>query len=89
MNQPTKYPKYLRCNAEVKTWSWNKYLPKPWTAGEVVKVADETEQHSSPYVGTPDKEFRRQYVVVYRKDKDGKFTVRNVAEWRQLTPLNK
>lgn len=89
MDKPTKYPKFLRCNDEVKGWSWNKYLPKPWMVGEVVKVADESEQHSSCYVGTPDDKFREKYVVVYRKDDKGKFTVRNTAEWRQLTPLNK
>lgn len=89
MNKPTKYPKFLRCSDVVKNWSWNKYLPKPWTSGEVVKVADESEQHSSCYVKSSDEEFRSKYVVVYRKNKDGKFAVRNVAEWRQLTPLNK
>jgi len=84
-----KYPKFLRCNDEVKSWSWNKYLPMPWTPGELVKVADEAEQHSSKYVNLPDSVFRKSYVVIYRKDKQGEFTIKQTGEWRQFDELKK
>jgi hypothetical protein len=82
-----KYPKFLKCNEIIKRWGWNKYLPKPWVIGELVKVAPEEEQHSHPIVGSSDAVFRRQYVVVYRKDNYGKFTLRQTAEWRQFDLL--
>lgn len=89
MKQPNKYPKFLKCNDVVKSWSWNKYLPMPWEPGELVKVAPEEEQHSHPLVGSSDEKFRQRYVVVYRKDKKGKFTVKNTAEWLQFDNLTK
>lgn len=61
----------------------------PWNPGELVKVAPEDEQHSHPIVGTSDEKFRERYVVVYRKDKNGKFTVRNTADWNQFDNLIK
>lgn len=89
MKKPEKYPKFLKCNQIVKGWSWNKYLPKPWEVGELVKVAPESEQHSCPEVGSPDDKFRKTYVVVYRKDAQGKFTIKNTAEWNQFDVLTK
>lgn len=83
-----EYPKFLKCNDIVKYWTWNKYLPIPWKIGELVKVAPESEQHSSKYVGSNDSTFRKIYVVVYRKDKNGKFTIKQTAEWRQFNLIN-
>lgn len=54
-----EYPKFLKCNDIVKDWTWNKYLPIPWVIGELVKVAPESEQHSSKYVGSNDSTFRK------------------------------
>lgn len=84
-----KYPKFLKCNEVVKNRTWNKSLPRPWVVGELVKVAPENEQHSNPIVGTPDKEFRAQYIVVYRRDEHNKFTIKQTAEWRQFDFINK
>lgn len=84
-----KYPKYLKVTDIVNSWSWNKYLPIPWKQGELVKVAPEGEQHSSKYVNSPDKVFRKGYVVIYRKDAEGKFTIRQTGEWRQFELLTK
>lgn len=89
MKQPKIYPKFLKCDEIINTWSWNKHLLKPWTVGELVKVADESEQHSNPLVGSSDEKFREQYVVVYRKDENGRFTIKNVGEWRQFDKINK
>lgn len=82
-----KYPKFLKCNETIKGCGWNKYLPRPWVIGELVKVAPEEEQHSHPSVGSSDAVFRRQYIVVYRKDENGKFTIKQTAEWRQFDLL--
>jgi hypothetical protein len=82
-----KYPKFLKCNDIIKKCSWNKYLPHPWVSGELVKVASEDEQHSHPCVGSSDEFFRRRYIVVYRKDDNGKFTIKQTAEWRQFDLL--
>lgn len=82
-----EYPKFLKCNETIKTCNWNKYLLRPWVIGELVKVASEEEQHSHPKVGSSDDVFRRKYVVVYRKDDNGKFTIKHTAEWRQFDLL--
>lgn len=89
MKQPSKYPKFLKCNEVVKGWSWNKYLLMPWEPGELVKVAPEDEQHSYPLVNSSDEKFRKRFVVVYRKDKEGKFTAKNTAVWEQFDILTK
>lgn len=89
MKKPSKYPKFLKCNEVVKGWNWNKYLPMPWRPGELVKVAPEDEQHSHPFVNSSDDKFRKSFVVVCRKDKDGKFSVKNTAEWGQFDILAK
>lgn len=82
-----KYPKFLKCNDIIKSWTWNKYLSRPWKIGELVKVAPENEQHSHPHIGNSDEVFRRQYIVVYRKDDNGKFTIKQTAEWIQFDLL--
>lgn len=80
-------PKFLKCGKIVNQFNWNKYLPRPWVSGELVKVASEEEQHSS--VGSSDTVFRKQYVVVYRRDDNGKFTIKQTAEWKQFDFINK
>ena len=87
MKAMKKYPKFVKCGEIVKNWSWNKYLPKPWKVGEIVKVAPEEEQHSSQYVGTPDEIFRKTYLVVYRKGYDGKFSYKCTGELNQFETL--
>ena len=88
-NSIKAYPKFLKCNEIVKGWTWNKYLTNPWKIGELVKVAPESEQHSSPYVGSKDEVFRKTYVVVYRKDENGELTKKQTAEWRQFDLIGK
>ena len=88
-NNIKMYPKFLKCNEIVQGWTWNKYLTMPWKTGEFVKVANEDEQHSSQYVGTKDEKFRKEYVVIYRKDETGKFTKRQTGEWRQFELITK
>jgi hypothetical protein len=83
-----KYPKFLKCNNIIKDWRWNSYLLKPWVIGEIVKVAPESEQHSHPYAGIEDAVFRKQYIVVYRKDDNRKFTIKQTALWKQFDLLN-
>ena len=54
----------------------------------MVKVAPQNEQHPHPLVKISDEDFRRQYIVVYRKDDNGKFTVKQTAEWIQFDFIN-
>lgn len=82
-----KYPKFLRVNDVAPKQPWNKHLPKPYKIGEIVKVAPEEEQVSSPLVGTPTNIWRSKYVKVIRKDQDGKWTLVNVNEWRTFELL--
>ena len=84
-----KYPKFLKCNDVVKGQNWNKFLLRPWVPGEIVKVAPENEQHSHPAVSTSDKIFRSRYVVVYRRNDEGKFTIKYTARWKQFDFINK
>lgn len=87
MKAMKKYPKFVKCGEIVKNWSWNKHLPKPWKVGEVVKVAPEEEQHSSKYVDIPDEIFRKNYLVVYRKGDDGKFSYKCTCRLNQFETL--
>ena len=82
-----KYPKFLKVNDVAPKESWNKYLPKPWVEGEVVRVAPAEEQVSSPSVGTPTEIWRKQYVKVIRKDDEGKWTLKHVHEWKTFELL--
>ena len=80
-----KWPKFLRVNGEMERVNFNKYLLKPWVKGEIVKVTPWEEQKSS--CGEVDAKFRKRYVNVLRKDKDGKFTLPYNWDWKIFEPL--
>jgi hypothetical protein len=94
----TEFPKFLRNNGNVtKNWSWNKFLSIPWVPGEIVKIAsmeeqkpnnkyDNTFKYCKPYTL---KQWRKLFVKVIRRDKNGKFTIKQTAEWIQFEKLNK
>ena len=80
------WPKFLKVRgAVVKEMNYNKYLLKPWEAGELVKVVPYEEQKSS--VNTPAEEFRKRYVNVIRKDSEGKWTLHYNWVWDLFEPL--
>ena len=93
-----KLPKFLVVNDEPEKTSHNKHLLKPYKKGEIVKVAPFEEQvrcdkydHVFKY-GKPDNNplhFRSKYVVVYRKDENGKFTLKYTNGWDSLDLLTK
>ncbi len=89
INNIKKYPKFLKANDVAPRQVWNKHLSKPWTVGEIVKVAPEEDQHSSPLVGTPTSIWRSKYVKVIRKDNEGKWSIVNVNEWNTFELLTK
>ena len=74
-----KYPRFLKCDRIRSANTWNKYLLKPYTEGEIVKVAPMEEQHST--LNTSDEVFRQKYVKVYRKDEDNNYTLPYVCDW--------
>lgn len=82
-----KYPKFLRCNGTIKGCKWNNYLLKPWVEGELVKVAPEEEQKPHPSSDMSISSFRRQYIVIYRKNEEGKFSLRYTESWKQFDLL--
>lgn len=86
----SKLPKFLVVNPAVEKESVNKHLLRPWKGGEIVKVAPYDEQvpstafnHNLKYVKADPSpwKFRKKYVVVYRKDDNGKFTLKHSASW--------
>lgn len=81
-----KLPKFLVVNAEAPSKPWNKYLLKPYGKGEIVKVAPFEEQASHPSVGEPE-QFRKRYVVIYRKDEQGKWTLKYTQGWESFDLL--
>lgn len=78
-------PKFLVVNAEAPSKPWNKYLLKPYEKGEIVKVAPFEEQVSS--VGSTAELFRKRYVVVYRKDDEGKWMLKYSQGWESFDLL--
>ena len=86
MNSVDKYPKFLKCN-DVSA-NWNKYLPRPWVKNEIVRVANESEQYPHPSSDITIEDFRKQFVVVYRKDDEGKYTKKQTASWRHFSLIN-
>lgn len=85
-----KLPKFLVVNGEPESKPWNKHLLKPFTKGEVVKVApfeeqvrcdkyDDKLQFSKP--NNDPEWFRQRYVVIYRKDEQGKWTLKYTQGW--------
>ena len=80
-----KLPKFLVVNDVPEKTSHNKHILKPYKKGEMVKVAPFEEQVRCDkyddvfkyFKPNNDPEyFRQRYVVVYRKDDDGKFTLK-------------
>lgn len=83
-------PKMLVANSYLPSRNYNKYLPKPYIVGELVKVAPWEEQKRStlfdeilnPLVINKDpKWFHEHYVVIYRKDEQGKWSIKNTMPW--------
>lgn len=90
ITQKEKMPKFLKANSYLPSRSYNKYLPKPYTLGELVKVAPWEEQKRStimddvlsPEVINKDpKWFHENYVVIYRKDDEGNWSIKNTMPW--------
>lgn len=82
-----KLPKFLVVNAEAPSKPWNKYLLKLYEKGEIVKVAPFEEQVSHPSVGSTPEQFRKRYVVIYRKDEEGKWTLKYTQGWESFDLL--
>ena len=93
-----KLPKFLIVNDTPEKRSWNKHLPKPYRKGEVVRVApfeeqkrntdwDDTFQYVKP--NNDPLWFRQRYVVVYRRDENGKFTHKCTEGWESFDLLTR
>jgi len=91
-------PKFLIVNGEPEKASHNKWLLKPYKKGEVVKVAPFEEQvrcdkydHMFKFIkpNNNPSHFRSKYVVVYRKDENGKFTLKYTKGWDSFDLLTK
>lgn len=82
-----KLPKFLVVNDETEKKPWNKHLLNPYKKGELVKVAPFEEQVSHPIVGSTPEQFRKRYVVIYRKDENGKFTLKYTQGWKSFDLL--
>ena len=82
-----KLPKFLVVNAEAPSKPWNKYLLKPYEKGEIVKVDQFEEQVSHPSVVSSPEQFRKRYVVIYRKDEEGKWTLKYTQGWESFDLL--
>lgn len=93
-----KLPKFLMVNDIPEKRSWNKHLLKPYRKGEIVKVAPFEEQKRNATDGdqfrfvNPNNDplwFRRRYVVIYRKNDNGKFTLKYTEDWGSFDLLTK
>lgn len=92
-----KLPKFLIVNDIPEKRSWNKHLLKPYQKGEIVKVAPFEEQqrntkYDAQYRIKPNNDpnwFRERYVVIYRKDENGKFTLKYTESWESFDLLTK
>ena len=93
-----KLPKFLVVNDVPEKTSHNKHLLKPYKKGEIVKVAPFEEQvrcdkydHMFKFIKPNNNplHFRSKYVVVYRKDENGKFTLKYTNGWKSLDLLTK
>lgn len=94
-----KLPKFLRVNNFMPSMSVNKHLQKPYVLGEIVKVAPWNEQIPSKFVNEMSKypesvdndinHFHKRYVVVYRKDDEGKWSIKNTTSWNAFELLSK
>ena len=92
-----KLPKFLVVNEVPEKMPHNKHLLKPYKKGEIVKVAPFEEQvrcdkYDHMFKFKPDNDpehFRQKYVVVYRKDENGKFTLKYTNGWDSFDLLTK
>lgn len=93
-----KLPKFLMVNDIPEKRSWNKHLLKPYKKGEIVKVAPFEEQKRNDAFDDqfrfvkPNNDplwFRQRYVVIYRKDDNGKFTLKYTEDWESFDLLTK
>ena len=82
-------PKFLVVNSIAEKNSWNKYLPYPYKAGEIVMVAPAEQQVSSKYVNSTPEKFRIHYFKIIRKDETNKWNYVCVIEWREVEMLKK
>lgn len=65
-------PKFLRVVSDIdKKFRVNKFFIRPLVPGEIVKVAPLEEQVPDKDSMTDVENFRKKYVVVYRKSSDG------------------
>lgn len=79
-----KLPKFLMVNNVPEQRTWNKYLLKPFHQGEIVKVAScEEQQAEADWCSSQlslNIDFSKKFIVVYRQDDNGKFTLRYVQD---------
>jgi hypothetical protein len=89
-------PAFLKIANGIAKEGWNKHLPKPFEAGELVKVHESQTpskmKFESPSLAhlnstTPEEKFRKQYVRIYRKNAKGKFENVFVISWEHVEPL--
>lgn len=81
-----RLPKFLVVNSDAPSKPCNKYLLKPYKKGEIVKVAPFEEQVSYPS-GSTSEQFRKRYIVIYRKDEEGKWTLKYTQGWESFDLL--
>lgn len=89
ITEKEKLPKFLMVIDGIEKKPWNRFLIKPYSNGEVVKVAPFEEQVPHPSVNTTPEKFRNRYVVVYRKDAEGKWTLKYTEGWEVFDLLKK
>ena len=82
------WPKFLRVNESVKRLGYNRYLLRPWSQGEIVKVLPFEEQKSS-VSGDPGDKFRKWYVSVLRKTDEGSRTLKYTWSWNIFEKITK
>lgn len=93
----SKLPKFLQVGKWQVDQSYNKYMPKPYKLGEIVKVQpidaqkpDHKYDRMTPRVPlTTDEFWRARYCRVWRKDDTGKFTHSCALDWAALEYLKK
>ena len=93
----SKLPKFLQVTNWQIDQSYNKYLPKPYKLGEIVKVQpidvqkpDHEYDHITSRVPPVTNEFwQARYCRIWRKDENGKFNHSCVLEWQALDYLKK
>ena len=93
----SKLPKFLQVSKWQVEQSYNKYLPKPYKEGEIVKTQpievqkpDHKYDHTTLRVPPCTDEFwQTRYCRIWRKDETGKFNHSCVLEWQALDYLKK